>query len=70
MTTEGISLQADSIVDDVMRSWPPTIRVFLDFHMNCVGCPIGPFHTISDSCQAHGVEMEVFLNALHKARAA
>jgi hybrid cluster-associated redox disulfide protein len=70
MTTEGSSLQADSLVDDVMRAWPSTIRVFLDFHMNCVGCPIGPFHTVSDSCQAYGITMEDFLTALQKARAA
>ena len=70
MTTEGNRFQADSVVDDVMRAWPSTIRVFLDFHMNCVGCPIGPFHTISDSCEAHGIEIEAFLSALQKARAA
>ena len=70
MTTEGNRLQADSVVDDVMRASPSTIRVFLDFHMNCVGCPIGPFHTISDSCEAHGIEIEAFLSALQKARAA
>jgi len=70
MATEEQSVQADSVVDDVMRTWPSTIRVFLDFHMNCVGCSIGPFHTVRDSCQAHGIDVERFLTALQKARAA
>ena len=70
MPAKGQSVQADSVVDDVMRTWPSTIRVFLDFHMNCVGCAIGPYHTIRDSCEAHDIEMEAFLVALQKARAA
>ncbi|WP_424164190.1 hypothetical protein [Bradyrhizobium sp.] len=26
-----------------MTAWPATIRVFLDFRMGCVGCPISGF---------------------------
>ena len=39
----GGSAMADLTVDDVMRRWPATIRVFLDFRMGCVGCPIAAF---------------------------
>jgi hybrid cluster-associated redox disulfide protein len=60
------SITPDSVVDDVMRTWPSTIRVFLDFHMSCVGCSIGPFHTIRDSCVAHGIEMDALLTALQR----
>lgn len=54
----------DSLVDDVMRRWPVTIRAFLDFRMRCVGCPIASFHTIDDACREHGVDRERFLAAL------
>jgi hypothetical protein len=33
----------DDLVDDIMRSAPYTIRVFLEFRMACVGCPIACF---------------------------
>lgn len=69
MASEGHRLQEDSIVDEIMRSFPATIRVFLDFHMNCVGCSIAPFHTIRDSCRAHHIETEAFMTALQKSRA-
>ena len=36
----------EQTVDDVMRRWPSTIRVFIDFGMHCVGCPIATFHTV------------------------
>lgn len=54
-------------VDDIMRIWPQTIRVFLDHRMNCVGCPIGTFHSIEDSCREHGVDIDAFAAALRRA---
>ena len=53
-----------SLVDDVMSRWPATIRVFLDFRMSCVGCPIAGFHSVEDACREHGIDREDFLAAL------
>ena len=47
-----------------MRRWPATIRVFLDFRMGCVGCPIAGFHTVEDACREHGAVPGDFLSAL------
>ena len=47
-----------------MRRWPATIRVFLDFRMACVGCPITPFHTVADTCREHRADPVAFLAAL------
>ena len=54
----------DDLVDDVMRDAPETIRVFLQFRMGCVGCPIACFHTVDDACREHGVNRDEFLSAL------
>ena len=54
-------------VDDVMRCWPVTIRVFLDHKMRCVGCPIACFHTVDDACREHGVDHAKFLEDLQAA---
>jgi hybrid cluster-associated redox disulfide protein len=55
---------AEMTVDDVMRRWPSTIRVFLDFKMRCVGCPIAGFHSVHDACVEHDVDPNVFLPKL------
>jgi hybrid cluster-associated redox disulfide protein len=68
MRGEGQIVGADSAVDGVMRACPSTIRAFLDFHMNCVGCPVGPFHTVRDACREYDVDLEAFLAALEAAR--
>ena len=54
----------DMTVDQVMNRWPASIRVFMDFRMGCVGCPIASFHDIGDACREHGVDRERFLAAL------
>jgi hybrid cluster-associated redox disulfide protein len=68
-TTEArMPIRFDDLVDDVMSRSPQTIRVFLQFRMRCVGCPIACFHTVDDACREHGVDRGAFLEAL-RARA-
>jgi len=57
-------IEADTLVDDVMQNCPATIRIFLDYRMKCVGCPIACFHTVEDACREHGAESAGFLAAL------
>jgi hybrid cluster-associated redox disulfide protein len=54
-------------VDSVMHRWPSTIRVFLDFGMHCVGCPIATFHSVDEACTEHGIDLENFLERLRAA---
>ncbi|MCD0422626.1 DUF1858 domain-containing protein [Rubrivivax sp. JA1024] len=64
-----MSIDRSYVVEDVMRRWPATIRVFLDFRHACVGCPIATFHTIEDSCREHRTAEAPFLAALREAAA-
>ncbi|WP_246678126.1 DUF1858 domain-containing protein [Mesorhizobium sp. B1-1-7] len=48
----------DVTIDAIMREWPATIRVVLQHGMLCVGCPIAPFHTISEAAREHGLSEE------------
>jgi hybrid cluster-associated redox disulfide protein len=57
-------IDADDLVDDIMRRWPATIRVFVDHRMGCVGCPVGSFHSVEDACREHGIDQDDFLSAL------
>jgi hybrid cluster-associated redox disulfide protein len=59
------NLQAS--LDEIMRRWPATIRVFLHHGMLCVGCPIAILHTVSDTCDAHDVERKRFEDELSAA---
>ena len=52
------------LVDEVMRTRPETIHVFLKYSMGCIGCPIATFHTVEDACREHGVDCDAFMEAL------
>jgi len=47
----------DLTLDEIMRRWPRTIRVFVDWHLHCVGCPIADFHCLTDSAAEHGYDL-------------
>jgi hybrid cluster-associated redox disulfide protein len=64
-----MAIEDTALVDDVMRRYPATIRVFLDFRMGCVGCPIACFHTVDDACREHNVDRASFLAALRRVAA-
>lgn len=70
MQGAGSQICFEMTVDEVMRRWPATIRIFLDFRMNCVGCPIAGFHTVEDACREHGCAPADFLSMLQLAAAA
>jgi hybrid cluster-associated redox disulfide protein len=57
-------------VDDVMRRWPATIPVFVRYQMACVGCAIGPFHTIEEVSAEYGLVASTFVDELRAAAAA
>lgn len=59
-----MNIARDTLVDDVMRDCPATIRAFLDRRMGCPGCPIACFHTVDDAAREHAADAEEFLAAL------
>ena len=63
-------VELSQLVDDVMRQCRPvTIRVFLDYKIQSVGCPIACFHTIEDACREHEVDRVRFLTDIRAAAA-
>lgn len=54
-------------VEAIMSRWPCTIRVFIDWRLHCVGCPIGDFHRVANSAREHGYARETLKRALQAA---
>ncbi|MGL4237592.1 DUF1858 domain-containing protein [Tabrizicola sp.] len=57
----------DLPIADIMRRWPETMSVFIARGMLCVGCMIGPFHTVDDACAEYGIDPDVLLAELRTA---
>jgi hybrid cluster-associated redox disulfide protein len=54
----------DMTVSEIMRRWPVTTRLFIDRRLLCVGCPIAPFHTLTDVAREHGVDYDNLVAAV------
>lgn len=59
-------LDPDMPVDTIMREWPATVEVFIRHRLLCIGCPIGPFHTVGDACLAHGLAEDALVRELEE----
>lgn len=64
MSAARLQIDPEMALSEFMHNWPETVAVFERFDMLCVGCLVGPFHTISDACLEHEVDEAEFLRAL------
>lgn len=57
----------DTTVEEVMRRFPCAIAVFLHHGMHCVGCAVGPFHSVADAAHEYGLAAPRLLAELRAA---
>ena len=57
-------ISAETILDDLMRTYTATIPIFIRHKMLCIGCPIGDFHTVPEACEAHTIDEETISREL------
>lgn len=54
----------DLTVAEIMRRWPVTITVFLAHRLDCLGCSMADFETVSDAIQVYHLPHQQFLQEL------
>jgi hybrid cluster-associated redox disulfide protein len=54
----------DLPIGRLMASWPQTLRVFIDWRLHCIGCPVAEFHTLADTAHEHGYELKDLRTAI------
>jgi len=59
----------DLPLSDLFAQWPELMQVFLAQRMLCPGCPIAPFHAITDACIEYDLDEDDFRAALLACRA-
>lgn len=56
----------DLSVKEIMDRWPRTASAFIARRMHCVGCPIGPFHTLADAAMEHQLDAAELLEVVQQ----
>ena len=54
-------------IGEVIKKYPKTVFVFLDYGLHCVGCPMISDETIEEAAKVHRLNLKKFLNDLNQA---
>jgi hybrid cluster-associated redox disulfide protein len=63
---QEMEITPDSLVQDVIERHPQTIVIFARQGLQCAGCYIAPFHTITDCAREHAMSIEPLLGDLNR----
>lgn len=54
-------------IREVIKKYPKTVFLFIDYGLHCVDCPIAQDETIEEAAKTHRLDLEKFLGDLNKA---
>lgn len=54
-------------IGEVIRKYPKSVFVFMDYGLHCVGCPMAQGETIEGAIKLHQIDLKKLLKDLNKA---
>jgi len=52
-------------IQQIVRQYPQTVRVFFSHGLMCVGCAIAQFESLEQGALAHGIDVDALLADLN-----
>jgi hybrid cluster-associated redox disulfide protein len=53
-------------IGEVIRNYPETLPLFLNYGLHCVSCPVAQAETIEQAAKVHRIDLDKFLQELNK----
>lgn len=60
-------IQPDTIVQDILDTYPQTVETFVAYGMACAGCTLSRFDTVAEAAVIYRLDLERLLADLRKA---
>lgn len=54
------------LISEVVKKYPETAPLFLDFGLHCIGCAFAKEETIEEAAKVHQIDLEKFLSEVNK----
>lgn len=54
-------------IAEVIKKYPKTAFVLIDYGLHCIGCPMASPETIKEAAKLHRIDLKKFLRDLNKA---
>lgn len=61
------SITKDMNIKELVQKYPDSVRVFGAYGIGCIGCALAHHETLEQGLNAHGINVEQFLNDLNQA---
>lgn len=55
----------DTIIADILSMDKKTARIFLQYGMQCLGCPSSAGESVDEACDVHGIDVNMLLDDLN-----
>ena len=56
----------DMTIEEVVRNYPETIKVFHSHGLHCIGCFVAAYENIEQGATAHGIAVEPLIHDLNQ----
>jgi hybrid cluster-associated redox disulfide protein len=56
-----MDISRDSIISEILESFPEAMPKFQDLGMHCLGCALATSESLEQACAAHGVDPDEFI---------
>jgi len=53
-------------IGEVVRTYPQTVEILMDFGMGCVGCPASQAETLEQAAMVHGFDVDELMEKLNE----
>ncbi len=60
------AITKEMTIGEVIKRYPKTAFVFIDYGLHCVGCPMAKPETIEEAVGFHRIDLKKFLEDLNK----
>ena len=55
----------ETVISEIMMNAPDCVPLFQEIGMHCMGCALATGENVEEACDAHGVDVDAFLNKLN-----
>jgi len=55
----------DTMISEIMMNAPDSVPLFQGIGMHCMGCAMASGENVAQACEAHGVDVDAFIEKLN-----
>ncbi len=58
------AISKDINIKELVQKYPASVRVFQAYGIGCIGCALAHYETLEQGLNAHGINVDDFMNDL------